>query len=267
MLHAIMFRSLWAYRGFVLGAVRREFEQRYRGSIGGAVWAVLQPLSMILVFTVVFSGIMRNKLPGHEDNPFAYSIYLCAGVLPWGLFNDLVGRLTTVFTDSANLMKKASFPRVCLPVIAMLGAALSFSVPFALFASFVLIVGQWPGVVILAALPLLVLTLMVAAGLGLLLGTLNVFFRDVSHLTSIVLQFWFWLTPLVYVATSLPESVRQWLELNPLWPLFRGWHGVFVDRVAPAWLELLPLALGASLLLLLAGLFFVRRAPDMVDDL
>ena len=116
-----MILAIWAYRGFLLGSVRREFESRYRNSLLGAAWTVINPLTMIVVYTVIFSRIMQAKLPG-VDSAFGYSIYLCVGVLTWGLFTEIVSRLQSVFLENANLLKKISFPRFCLPVIVVLNA-------------------------------------------------------------------------------------------------------------------------------------------------
>jgi lipopolysaccharide transport system permease protein len=107
-----IFKALWAYRGFILGSMKREFQSKYRNSLLGAAWTVINPLAMIIVYTVIFSQIMRAKLPG-IDTTFAYSIYLCAGVLTWGLFAEIVGRGQNVFLENANLLKKLSFPRLC----------------------------------------------------------------------------------------------------------------------------------------------------------
>ena len=111
-----MLKSLWAYRGFILGSVKREFQLKYRNSLLGAAWTVLNPLAMIVVYTVIFSEVMRARLPG-VGGTYAYSIYLCAGILTWGLFAEIVGRCQTMFIENANLLKKISFPRMCLPVI------------------------------------------------------------------------------------------------------------------------------------------------------
>ncbi len=99
-----IFRALWAYRGFIVGSVKREFQSKYRNSLLGALWTVLNPLAMITVYTVIFSQIMRAKLPG-VDSTFAYSIYLCTGILIWGLFAEIVMRAQNTFLEHANLLK------------------------------------------------------------------------------------------------------------------------------------------------------------------
>ena len=115
-----MLRALWAYRGFISGSVKREFQSKYRNSLLGAAWTVINPLAMIVVYTVIFSQVMKARLPG-VDSAFAYSIYLCAGLLTWGFFAEIVGRAQNVFIEHANLMKKLSFPRMTLPIIVVLG--------------------------------------------------------------------------------------------------------------------------------------------------
>src|SRR5665647_1200102 len=116
-----IFKPLWAYRGFILGSVKREFQFKYKESLIGSAWAVINPLAMILVYTVIFSQVMRTRLPG-ADSPFAYSIYLCAGLLSWGLFSEIALRAQNIFLENANLLKKISFPRLCLPVVVVINA-------------------------------------------------------------------------------------------------------------------------------------------------
>ena len=117
-----MLKALWAYRSFVWSSVLREFHGKYRESLLGAFWSVANPLAMIVIYTVVFGQLMRPKLAGHEQTPFAFSIYLCAGVITWGLFGEMLGRLNNVFLEHGNLIKKSNFPRICLPAIVVASA-------------------------------------------------------------------------------------------------------------------------------------------------
>ena len=139
-----MFAALWGYRGFIFESVKREFQSQYTNALLGAVWTIIKPLSMIVVYTVIFSQIMRAKLPG-VDTKFAYSIYLCAGVLTWGLFTETVSRLQNIFLDQANLLKKINFPRLCLPVIVVTNALVNFLIIFGLFTLFLIFSGLFPG--------------------------------------------------------------------------------------------------------------------------
>ena len=210
-----MLRAIWTYRGFILGSVQREFQLKYRNSMLGAAWTVLNPLAMIVVYTVIFAQIMRARLPG-VDSTFGYSIYLCAGILTWGLFAEIAGRSQNVFLENANLIKKLSFPRICLPLVVLGSALVNFAIIFGLFTLFLLATGNFPGWIYFAVFPVLAVQIAFSIGLGMVLGVLNVFFRDVGQLFNVVLQFWFWLTPIVYPAAILPESVRPVMRLNPM---------------------------------------------------
>jgi lipopolysaccharide transport system permease protein len=259
--------SLWSFRGFVFGSVRREFDGKYRESMLGAFWSVANPLAMIIIYTVVFGQLMRPNLAGHENTPFAFSIYLCAGVITWGLFAEMLARLNGVFLEHGNLIKKANFPRICLPAIVALSALVNFSIVFGIYLLFLGSVGQLPGWPILAVLPLLALQVLFALGLGIFLGTLNVFFRDVGQLTGIVLQFWFWLTPIVYTFSTLPAAAKSLIQLNPLVPLISAYQTIFLGHDWPNWSTLWPLSVLTVFLLLLGGWFFLSRAGEMVDEL
>lgn len=261
-----MFKALWAYRGFIIGNVRREFQSKYRNSLLGAGWTVINPLAMIIVYTVIFSQVMRAKLPG-VDSIFAYSIYLCAGILTWGFFAEIVGRAQNTFLENANLLKKLSFPRLCLPVIVVANASLNFSIIFGLFSAFLLLTGNFPGWPYLALLPLLGILVLFAIGLGITLGILNVFFRDVGQLFGIFLQFWFWFTPVVYPAAILPITLQPYMNLNPMARLIAGFQTILVAGQWPNWFSLLPVVLIALLMCFIGFGLFRRHAGEMVDEL
>ena len=261
-----MLRAIWAYRGFILGSVQREFQIKYRNSLLGAAWNIINPLAMIVVYTVIFAQVMRAKLPG-VDSTFAYSIYLCAGVLTWGLFGEMVGRSQTMFLDNANLLKKISFPRITLPIIVVASAGLNFSIVFGLFLAFLVVSGNFPGWLVLAVLPVLALQMAFAMGLGMVLGVLNVFFRDVGQFFGIFLQFWFWLTPIVYPASILPETIKPFLVINPMASIMTAYQGILVNHQWPQWSSLWPTVVLASLLCLLGLHLFKKNVGEMVDEL
>ncbi|EIL87409.1 ABC transporter permease [Rhodanobacter sp. 115] len=259
-------RSLWQYRGFILGNVRREFEARYRNSLLGAAWTVLQPLAMITVYTVVFSELMRARVAG-LTGPYAYSIYLCSGLLTWGLFGEILQRGQTVFLDHGNMIKKLSFPRICLPAITVLNALVNFAITFSIFLVFLLLLHSFPGWVVLWAIPLLIVQVAFAIGVGMIAGVLNVFFRDVGQFVNILLQFWFWFTPIVYSAATLSPTARTIIQLNPMTPLAEGYQAIFAYGRAPAWHGTWPVAILAVALCVFALLLFRRRSAEMVDEL
>ncbi len=262
-------RDIWHYRSFVHGSIRRDIVAQYRGSLFGGAWVLIGPATMILIYTLVFSHIMRGRLTG-VDSTFAYSIFLCAGLLPWTFFTDSLMRLQAVFVANGNLMKKATFPRICLPLIALGTSAFNFVVIASLFLAFLVISGDFPGLVLVAALPALAVQIALAMGLGILFATLNVFFRDVGQGVNLVLQFWFWLTPIVYPLTSLPGWAQSALAWNPMTVLVSHYQSVVLYQRVPdtgAWLGLAGVA-GLALVSLWLGMSTYRaRVGEMVDEL
>jgi lipopolysaccharide transport system permease protein len=266
MISVTSLKAIWNFRGFISGSVRREYQLRYRGTMLGIAWTVLQPLAMILIYTVIFTQVMKAKLPGVEGT-FSYSIFLCTGIITWGLFAEIVQRSQSVFLDNANLLKKLSFPRLTLPVIVVASALINFSIIFGLFMVFLLFTGNMPGPSILAMIPLLAIHVLFALGLGITLGVLNVFFRDAGQLSNVLLQFWFWATPIVYPVTILPEWLLPWMNLNPMYHLMRGYRDIFVGNQLPEWQSMALFAVLAVGLALYALRLFRRHASEIVDEL
>ena len=262
-----MIRALWGYRQFIASSVQREIQTRYRASLLGAFWTVAQPLALVVIYTVIFGQLLGARLPGHDAVPYAFSIYLCAGVITWTLFTEMLTQLSTVFLDNSTLIKKTAFPRICLPAIVTGTAVVNFGIILSLYLGFLWWVDHLPGTVFLAMIPLVFLQILFALGLGIILGTANVFFRDVAQFVGVLLQFWFWLTPIVYPADIVPERFQGLLALNPLKPLIMAYQGIFLDHRWPDFLSLLPLALMTAALLTVGLWFFLRRAGEMVDEL
>lgn len=256
---------LWQYRGFILGSVLREIRLRYRGSLLGACWLVVPPLVMIGVYTLVFSKIMHSRLPGASSG-YGYSIYLCAGLLQWNLFTEIVQRLLGTFLEHANLIKKANFPRLSLPLIAVAGAGFNFLVIYGLFVLVLLALGQFQLAQLVYPLVLLILVWL-ASATGLLLAVLNVFFRDVAQLTGVALQLVFWATPIVYPSSILPAWAHQVMVFNPLYALMDASHklhltGELFDLTALAY----PAAWALGLTVL-ASLAYRRLYADLLDEI
>ena len=264
-LKAIML-AIWNYRGFIAGNIKREFQLKYRNSLLGAAWTVVNPLAMIVVYTVIFAQVMKARLPG-VNNTFAYSIYLCAGILSWGLFAEIVGRAQNTFIENANLLKKVSFPRLCLPVIVVVNAGLNFVIIFGLFTIFLIVSGNFPGVTFLAIFPLLIILILFAIGLGITLGVLNVFFRDVGQFFGIFLNFWFWLTPIVYNVSILNGHLRNLLVWNPMAPVVGAFQGILVSNKWPQWESLWLVTLLGIILCIIGMRLFRIRVGEMVDEL
>jgi len=263
---ASLSRETWQFRDFIIASIKREFVSRYQGTQLGIFWPIAHPLALILIYTLVFSELMRPRLPGH-DSPVAYSIYLTGGIITWGLFTDLLTKAVSVFVHNGGLMKKVNIPHIAFPVIATASAGLQFLIIFVIFLAFLLLSGNFPGIALVGVIPVLAVAVLFALGLGVLLGTVNVFYRDVEQSTAIILQFWFWLTPVVYPAEALPAALRSILVWNPLWPIMRGMQDIFLDHRFPDWSTLVYPLLLAIGLVMAARTAFNKLANELVDEL
>ena len=261
-----MFRSLWRYRHFVLSSIQNEFKSRFARSKFGGFWMIINPLSQVLIYALILSNVLAAKLPGIE-NKYSYAIYLMAGLLAWTLFSEIIGRCLTLFIEQGNLMKKMSFPRITLPAIVigscLLNNVLLFSAMLVIFA----LLGHQYTLAMLWLIPLTLVVVVLALGIGLILGVMNVFLRDIGQVTPIILQMIFWFTPIVYPVSIIPSTYHHWLNLNPIYPLSDAFQQVLVYGNNPNWEGVLIIA---TIGLILAGvsLFIFRRASaEMVDSL
>ena len=245
--------------------VKRDFQGRYAGSLLSFVWSLIQPLWLLLLFSFVFATVMKVPLVGQRTDHF--SVFLFAGLLPWMALHEGVLRSSTAITDNANLVKKLSFPAEILVLAVALAALLHEAIALAAF----LVVLGFLGELSLGTLPLLAvavaLQLAITLGLGLLVASLHVFFRDTAQVLGMLFNAWFYLTPIVYPLTLVPERFRSWIELNPLTALV----GLYRQAFFGGSLELVPgtgvLALSA-LVIVAAGLGLFRRLkPAFVDEI
>lgn len=260
-------RLAWAYRYFILSSIRNELTLQFARSRLGGTWMIIQPLVMVTIYAVILSAVLRAKLPGLEGSKYGYAIYLISGIICWTLFSDVLTRCLTLFIDNGNLMKKIVFPKICLPLIAI-GTALVNNI-FLILASiaiYLLIGHEITGQFVL--LPLLVLmTLGIGAGFGLILGVLNVFMRDLGQAVPLLLQVGFWFTPIVYPESIVPDQVQSLLFLNPVYPLVDAYHAVLAFGGSPDWSALGVVASGIILLLSIGLWMFRQASPEMVDVL
>jgi len=261
-----MFHGLWVYRQFVISSIRNELVIRFARSKFGGIWMIINPLAQVAIYALILSNVLAAKLPGIE-NKYSYAIYLMAGLLAWTLFNEIISRCLTVFIEQGNLMKKMNFPRITLPSI-VIGSCLlnNLFVLFAMLGIFALL-GYRYSVIMLWLLPLTFILVALAVGIGLIMGVMNVFMRDIGQFVPIVLQMWFWFTPIVYPVHIIPEAYRYWLNLNPLYPITNAYQDILVYGRSPQ-LEGVTIIGVIALILMLFSLFIFRRSSEeMVDAL
>lgn len=222
-------RGVWAFREILWQLAMREVRVRYKQALLGAAWAVLQPLALMLVFTVFFSKFLRVPSDGIPYPLFAY----CA-LLPWGFFASSLSSSVTSLTGNAHLVTKVYFPREILPLASMLAAAADFGVALLLFVG-MLVFYRVPVTAYLLFAPLILFVqLVLTVGVALLFSALNVRYRDVRHAVPLLIQVWMFATPIIYPIGIIPEPFRSvCLLLNPMAGIIDGYRSVAVLGLPP----------------------------------
>ena len=256
-----------AQRQFITQQARQRFLQGQRGSVLGKAWIVIQPLATILVYTLVFSQVMQQRLSGRTD-VYAYSLFLCAGLLPWQLFSEIMQKTQMSLLDHAHILRKTAVPLGAFPLIALQVALMNFAVIYALFLLWAFAFTNTSVLVLFTIMPSLILLVVLAWVWGFALAIAHVFFRDVGQFLGLVLQFGFWMTPVVYPLNVVPSWLQGLLVWsNPMVVIIQTQQQAFLGLEGPPWWQWLPYVVW-----LLVGCVFLRhvlseRADELVDVL
>lgn len=261
-----MFKALWQYRNFVATSVRNEFKTRFSRSTLGGLWAILNPLAQVAIYALILSNVLSARLSGIEGK-YSFTIYLCAGTLGWNLFVEIVSKSVHMFTSQGNLLKKVMFPKVVLPATIVCVTLLDNLMLFCATLGVFILLGHLPDFAMIWTPLLMLITAGLGIGVGLIIGVLNVFIRDVSHVVPIILQILFWFTPIVYPENAIPAAYRHLLRYNPMYPVIRCFQDILAFN-RPPHPEHLLITCAVSLVLMVIGfLLFMRANEEMVDVL
>lgn len=252
-------RELWEFRELLYFLVWRDVKVRYKQTLLGAVWAVLQPALFMVVFTLIFGRLAH--LPS-EHVP--YPVFVYAGLLPWTFFAGAVATSSTSLVNSANLITKIYFPRLIIPLSAV-GVGLIDLAVSSVLMGILLVWYHVPVTSALALAPVFVLGVMIAAiGVGALLAALTVTYRDFRYIVPFAVQLWMYATPVVYAASAVPSRWRIPFALNPLTGMTDGFRGAVLGR-SPAWSLVLVSSLSVVAVLVVGVAYFQRVERRFVD--
>lgn len=250
----------------VLLLSRQDLVDRHRENALGAAWLLIQPLTFVVLFSTVFSRFMRTRI-GADTDPYLYTVYLIGGLLTWNLFANLLNRLTPVYSAKAHLIRKISVDLWLMPLHIVIAEWVVYGITMAFFAAFLLLIGHPIGVQWLI-LPVVALLLSAFAyGIGIILGTLDVFIPDIKNVLNVILQFGFWLTPVVYLASILPPWAEKVLHFSPIFWAVDSVHGIIVWHQYPQLKELVALTAAATISLLASRLLLKRLQSELRDTL
>jgi lipopolysaccharide transport system permease protein len=245
--------------------VRRDFQGRYAGSLLGFLWSFVQPLWQLLLFSFVFSLVMRVPPTGEQTERFW--VFLFCGLLPWTAVNEGILRGTTAITDNSHLVRKLRFPAEILVLSVVIAALLHQAIAGGIFAIALLATGELSPATLPWLLVALPLQVALTCGLGLLLAATHVFFRDTAQLLGMLMSAWFYVTPIVYPLALAPERLQPWLALNPLAGLVALYRIALLGGTAvPAEQVMAPLVVAAAATLLIGWAAFRRLKPAFADE-
>ncbi len=252
--------ELWAYRELLYFFVWRDIKVRYKQTLIGAGWAVLQPLLAMTIFTLIFG--MLAKIP---SDGLPYPVFYFCALLPWMYFAGALATATNTIVDHQRVITKVFFPRVLLPVSAVLAGLLDLAIGFVLLLGMLAYYGMVP-TIHMALLPLFVLlALATALGVGLWLSALNALYRDVRYVVPFVVQIWMFASPVVYPASLVPVEWRWLYGLNPMAGVIEGFRWAVTGSGEAPGTTLLASSL-AVLLILVSGLFYFQRMESKIAD-
>jgi lipopolysaccharide transport system permease protein len=256
--------DLWRYRELFFFLTWRDVKVRYKQTSLGVVWAVLQPLGNMLIFTLLFGRLARLPSDGLPYPLFAY-----AGLLPWTFFANAIGSSGNSLVGSAHLITKVYFPRLIIPAAAVLAGVVDLGISLLVMGGLMVWYRVPPGGSILLLPVLVVLTTMLALGVGMWLSALHVKYRDIRYLIPFLIQFWMFATPVIYPASLMPERYRMLYFLNPMSGLIEAWRVALLGEVNGARFDWRVLAIsgGVALALLIYAAFDFRRMEKGFADL
>ncbi len=264
-LAALRLGDLWAYRELLYFLVWRDVKVRYKQTLLGVLWVILQPLVSMAIFTVLF-GILLQVDSG--DVP--YPVFAYAGLLPWNYFSQSLNRSSTSVVNSSHLITKIYFPRLVIPLSGILSSLVDFAIAFGVLAGLMIAYAIVPTVGLLALPVLILLAMATALGFGLWLSALNVRYRDVNYLVPFLIQIWMYVTPVVYGSGLVPERYRFLLSLNPMTGVVEGFRWALLGPAAVGdYLSapLLAISVAISLLVLITGAYFFRATERTFADI
>ncbi len=257
---AIDFGELWRYRELFWILIWRDLKVRYRQTILGAAWVLIQPLLTMLIFTFLFNRVAKIEAGGGVP----YSVFVLAGLLPWNFFAGALQNSGNSLVGSSHLISKVYFPRLLVPAASVAAGLVDFSVTLVLLGGLLAWRSIVPGAA-LVMLPVIVAVLiLLAAGFGLWISALNVEFRDARVAVPFVLQIWMYATPVVYPLHILPERFRRLAFLNPMTGITESFRNCLTRQPIP-W-SALAVSAGWALTVLVTGAYFFRRTERIFAD-
>jgi lipopolysaccharide transport system permease protein len=257
--------DLWAYRELIYFLIWRDVKVRYKQAVLGILWAIIQPLMVMIVFTIIFGNLANLKTDASIPQNL-YPVFSFAALLPWQLFQGALQRAGVSLVANSTLLTKIYFPRLIIPIAAVAAGLVDFAFSFLVLVGLMIFYGVHVSWNILWLLPLLVLALLTALAVGLWLSAFNVQYRDVQHIIPFLLQAWMYASPVAYSIDMIPTHFpwRLIYGLNPMTGVIQGFRWALLGGSPPDQIMLVSIVM--VILLLVSGLFYFRRMERSFAD-
>lgn len=259
-------RSLYQNSYIIRSMVIRDLQRRYVGSMLGIFWSVIHPLTQIMLYYFVFAVVLKMRL-GPEYGETKFVFWLIAGLLPWMFFAEIVSRAPTAVIDQANLVKKMVFPSEILPIVNLAAALINNLIALAILAVLLVASGHDISVEMLLILPYLLLLGLFSLGISWLLSSLTVYLRDIGHIIGVIINIWFYLTPIIYPQHQVPVRLRGFFGLNPMFHVIEGFRAALLGKTNVDIAGLMYLLVVGIVIFIVGALTFRKLKPDFADVL
>ena len=257
---AIDFSELWHYRELLYFLVWRDIKVRYKQTVLGAAWAIIQPVFSMVIFSIIF-----GKFAGITFGDVPYPIGVYAGLLPWMFFSGSVSQSGVSLVNQSYLLTKIYFPRLYVPAASVGTALVDFAISSGVYVCLMLWYWYVPGPSVLLTPALLALTILTALGVGNVLAGMTVTYRDFRYVIPFMLQIWMYASPLVYSATMIPARYRPLMALNPMYGIIAGFRSALLNQPVD-WLSL-GISAGVAVTIFVFSLYFFRRTERQFADI
>lgn len=258
---ALKLHELWGYRELLYFLTWRDIKVRYKQTVLGAAWAIIQPFFTMVVFSLFF-----GRLAGIPSDGIPYPIFSYTAMVPWTFFASGLGQASNSLVGSSNMIKKIYFPRLTMPIAAILSNGVDFSLAFIVLLGMMFYFDIVPSIQVLWLPLLFLLALITSLGVGLWLSAMNVQFRDVRYAVPFITQFWLFATPIAYPSSLLEEPWRTLYGLNPMAGVVEGFRWALLGTDTAPGPMILVSAL-AALMLLISGAYYFRRMEKSFADI
>jgi lipopolysaccharide transport system permease protein len=252
--------ELWEYRDLLYFLIWRDIKVRYKQTALGAAWAILQPIFTMIVFTIFFGRLAKMPSDG-----IPYPVFVFCALLPWQLFARALTESGNSLVANQRLITKVYFPRLIIPLAAVLGGLVDFGISFVVLLGMMVYYGIFPNIAVLTLPLFLLLAIMTALAAGLWLSALNVNYRDVKHTIPFLVQFWLFATPIAYPSSLVPEQWRLLYGLNPMVGVVEGFRWALLGKVGGVG-PLVLVSVLAVVVLLVGGLIYFKNMEKTFAD-